>query len=105
MINSWAAEQLSAEVGTPLRVAYYEPEVENGNEIERYFDAVVTDIVPITKPAKAYRLRREATFDQPPTVYNDPDLTPTVAGVTDQDSISDWDLPFKLDTEDLRCRR
>ncbi len=39
------------EVGTPLRVAYYEPEVENGREIERFFDAVVTDIVPITKPA------------------------------------------------------
>lgn len=96
VLNSWAAEQLDAEVGMRLRVAYYEPEVENGREIERYFDAVVTSIVPITKPATPYRRTREATFDSPPTVYNDPDLTPTVPGVTDQDSISDWDLPFQL---------
>ena len=99
VLNRWAADRLGAEVGTPLRIAYYEPEVENGNEIERSFRAVVTDIVPITRPATPYRRRREATFDQPPTVYNDPDLTPTVPGVTDQDSISDWDLPFQLDRE------
>ena len=99
VLNSWAAEQLDASVGTLLRVAYYEPEVENGKEIERFFDAVVTDIVPITRPSKPYRRSREATFDQPPTLYNDPDLTPTVPGVTDQDSISDWDLPFPLERE------
>ena len=96
VVNSWAAEQLDAQKGTPLRIAYYEPEIEDGREIERSFDAVVTDVVPITKPATRYRGRRQATFDKPPTVYNDPDLTPSVPGVTDQDSISDWDLPFKL---------
>jgi ABC-type antimicrobial peptide transport system permease subunit len=99
VLNSWAADQLDAAVGTLLRVAYYEPEVENGKEIERFFAAVVTDIVPITKPSKPYRRGREATFDKPPTRYNDPDLTPTVPGVTDQDSISDWDLPFQLKRE------
>ena len=99
VLNSWAADRLGASVGTPLRIAYYEPEVESGKEIERFFDTVVTDVVPITKPATPYRRRREATFDQPPTVYNDPDLTPMVPGVTDQDSISDWDLPFQLERE------
>lgn len=99
VLNRWAADQLDAQVGTSLRVAYYEPEVENGKEVERYFAAVVTGIVPITKPSKPYRRSREATFDQPPTVYNDPDLTPVVPGVTDQDSISDWDLPFQLQRE------
>ena len=99
VINSWTADRLQAKRGTPLRIAYYEPEVENGDEVERYFEAVVTDVVPITKPATPYRRRREATFDRPPTVYNDPDLTPTVPGVTDQDSISDWDLPFALKRE------
>ncbi|MGI9474626.1 MAG: FtsX-like permease family protein [Rubripirellula sp.] len=99
VINQWAADRLQATKGTPLRVAYYEPEVENGNEVEKYFDAIVTEVVPITQPATPYRRRREATFDQPPTVYNDPDLTPTVPGVTDQDSISDWDLPFPLKRE------
>ncbi|TWU35108.1 ABC transporter permease [Novipirellula artificiosorum] len=99
VLNQWAAKQLDASVGTPLRVAYYEPEVENGREVERFFDAVVTQIVPITAPAKPFRLGREAVFDQPPTVYNDPDLTPLVPGVTDQDSINDWDLPFTLQRE------
>ncbi len=95
VLNSWAAERSMPSVGTPLRVAYYEPEVEKGKEIERYFDAIVTDIVPITEPVDTViGARREATFEQPPTVYNDPDLTPLVPGVTDQDSISDWDLPF-----------
>ena len=99
VINQWAADRLDAIPGTRLRVAYYEPEVKNGNEIERFFDAVVTDVVPITQPATPYRRRREATFDVPPTVYNDPDLTPTVPGVTDQDSINDWDMPFPLKRE------
>ena len=45
-------------------------------------EAVVTQIVPITRPATPFRRRRAATFDKPPTVYNDPDLTPTVPGVT-----------------------
>ena len=96
VINNWTAEQLDAQVGTPLRIAYYEPEVENGKEVERYFDAIVTSIVPITEPSEPYRRRRPPKFDQPPTVYNDSDLTPTVPGVTDQDSINDWDLPFPL---------
>ena len=96
VLNSWAAERLNASIGTPLRIAYFEPEVENGREIERYFSGIVADIVPITKPTKPHRRSREAVFDQPPTVYNDPDLTPTVPGVTDQESINDWDLPFQL---------
>ena len=99
VIHSWTADQLSAEVGTRLRVMYYEPEVEDGQEIERHFDAWVTQIVPLTKPERPYRRRRAAEFDKPPTVYNDPDLTPLVPGVTDQDSISDWDLPFELERE------
>jgi ABC-type antimicrobial peptide transport system permease subunit len=99
VINSWASKQLDADVGTRLRVAYYEPEVENGKEIERTFDAIVTGVVPITKPSRPYRRRRDAEFDQAPTVYNDPDLTPLVPGVTDQDSIGDWDLPFQLQRE------
>lgn len=99
VLNSWTAERLDASVGTPLRVGYFEPEVENGKEIERYFDAVVTQVVPITEPAKRYFRTRAAVFDSRPTRYNDPNLTPTVPGVTDQDSISDWDLPFKLTRE------
>jgi len=54
----------------------------------------VTSIVPITEPARRYLGSRPAVYRERPTVYNDPDLTPTVPGVTDQDSIDDWDTPF-----------
>jgi len=99
VINNWTADALKASVGDRLRVLYYEPEVEGGREIERSFDAVLTSIVPITKPSKPYVRNRPNQFETKPTVYNDPDLTPSVPGVTDQDSISDWELPFKLDRE------
>ncbi len=97
MINSWCEQALQAHIGDRLKIAYYEPEVSQGQEVERSFDAMVTGIVPVTKPSKPYRRTRINEFDQKPTVYNDPDLTPSVPGVTDQDSIEDWDLPFKLE--------
>ncbi|WP_164100769.1 ABC transporter permease [Candidatus Laterigemmans baculatus] len=103
VLNSWAAERLGVEPGDRLRIAYFEPETEGGRERERTFAAVLTSIVPITEPATPYRRRRPAEFDNPPTRYNDPDLTPTVPGVTDQDSISDWDLPFRLEREISRA--
>lgn len=96
ILNSWAADRLKADVGTAIRIHYYEPEVEKGKEIERFFDAVVASVVTVTRPSKPYRRNREAVFDEPITAYNDPALTPDVPGVTDQDSISDWDLPFQL---------
>ncbi len=96
VINQWTAKALTASVGDRLRIAYFEPEVQAGREIERTVDAVVTSIVPITEPITPYRRSRPPTFAIAPTIYNDPDLTPSVPGVTDQDSISDWDLPFKL---------
>ncbi|MEM9645658.1 MAG: FtsX-like permease family protein, partial [Planctomycetota bacterium] len=96
VINDWTADRLGASPGTRLRIAYFEPEVERGREVERYFQVVVTAIVPITEPTTPYRPNRVAVFEDAPTVYNDPDLTPTVPGVTDQDSISDWDMPFPL---------
>src|SRR6056297_634936 len=99
VLNSWAAEQLDVSVGDELQVAYFEPETTTGKEVERYFTAVLTSIVPITEPSRSYRRSRDAEFDQLPTVYNDPDLTPTVPGITDQDSINDWDLPFKLERD------
>ena len=99
VLNDWAAERLGAEVGAELRVAYYEPEVENGREIERTFPAVVTQIVPITEPAEPYTRFTDAEFAERPTNYNDPNLTPSVPGVTDQESIGDWDLPFRLERE------
>ena len=99
VLNSWAADQLQAEPGTSLRVAFYEPEVEKGVEIERTFSAIVTSVVPITEPATPFRRDDPPAYDQRPTLYNDTALTPIVPGVTDQESINDWDLPFQLKRE------
>ncbi len=96
VLNSWTAGRLGVDVGARLQIAYFEPEVENGKEIERTFQAVVTGVVPITEPTRRYFRSRPAVFDTAPTRYNDPNLTPTVPGVTDQDSMSDWDTPFEL---------
>jgi ABC-type antimicrobial peptide transport system permease subunit len=43
------------------------------------------------------------TPDGKPTAAADPKLTPELPGVTDQKSISDWDLPFEL-TETIRSK-
>lgn len=96
VLNQWAARELDASIGAPLKISYFEPEVEEGREVERSFMAVVTSIVPFIEPDEPYRRRREAVFREPLSRYNDPALTPTVPGITDQDSIADWDLPFKL---------
>ncbi len=95
-INSWLAERLDIKNGDTLRMTYYRPETIEGREVEVVHDAVVIDTLPITQPSKGYVRNKPAIFDNPPTEYNDPDLTPVVPGITDQDSISKWDLPFEL---------
>ncbi len=106
ILNSWTADHLTVKVGDPLKVTYFHPETVGGREVEESFTGVVAGIVPVTAPSKPYSRRSVAQFDQPPTRFNDPDFTPEVPGVTDQDSILDWDLPFKLQrkvtTEDDR---
>jgi putative ABC transport system permease protein len=99
VLNSWIAERLEAKVGDRVRIFYFEPETSSGRELEKDFSATVSEIVSVTRPKTPFRRSRPAIFDQAPTVYNDPHLTPTVPGVTDQDSINDWDLPFQLERE------
>lgn len=98
-VTRWLAEQLKLQVGDRLSIAYYLPETVHGKEVEKSFEAQVASILPLTQPSSPYRRNREAKFSDPPTVFNDPHLTPEVPGITDQDSISDWDLPFRLTRE------
>lgn len=99
LINRWAAEDLSAEVGQSLRLRYYEPETVDGIEVERESLFRIAGIVELTTPDQPYQTQGRrttiATFKQPPTVANDPWLTPEVPGVTDAVSIEAWDLPFE----------
>jgi len=104
LINSWLAEQSQASAGDSLRIDYYVPETIDGLEVETSVVMKVAGVVPITEPDSGYRRNRSAKFSTPPTPFNDPEMVPKVPGITDQESMSDWDLPFaltrKIRTED-----
>ena len=95
VINSWLANDLGISLGDFLRIDYFEPETTHGQTIERWIDLKVVEIFDLTEPRRPYARRRKAFYDQPPTLLNDPDLTSEVPGVTDQDSINDWDLAVR----------
>ncbi|MBL8889356.1 MAG: ABC transporter permease [Planctomycetaceae bacterium] len=99
LVNRWTAEELGANEGDPIRVKYYEPESVDGEEVEREAEFRLAGIVELTEPREPYQTQgqqtRPAVFDRPPTIANDPWLTPEVPGVTDADSIEAWDLPFE----------
>jgi len=99
VLNSWAAADLKAKPGDRIRVAFYEPETVHGEPREQSAEFTVRAIVPLTEPSAPYRRRQSAQFDQRPTPVNDPDLTPAVEGITDEESIDKWETPFKLDRQ------
>lgn len=92
VLNRWAADDLKVKVGEPITVTYYEPESTHGKLHERS-----------TTPLKLRAIVELETADGKPTLAADPKLTPELPGVTDQKSISDWDLPFEL-VEKIRPR-
>ncbi|MDA1050352.1 MAG: FtsX-like permease family protein [Planctomycetota bacterium] len=104
ILNSWAAEDQGAEPGDTIRVAYFEAETTHGDAVETHADFVVKAVTPLTEPSSSYRPRREAEYSKRPTLANDPDLTPEVEGVTDQETIDDWDAPFPFDYDLVRSQ-
>ncbi|MCA9128422.1 MAG: ABC transporter permease [Planctomycetales bacterium] len=96
-INSWLAKELDLQAGDWCEMKYFEPETVDGQEIETQMHFMVAGVVPLTEPVKGYKRNQPASFSESPTAFNDPDLTPTVPGITDQDSISKWDVPFELE--------
>lgn len=85
VLNDWAASDLEAEIGDEVTVTYYLPETTHGNlRVAEPLKLRLKAIVPL------------ADADGQPTRAADPALTPELPGVTDQRSISDWDLPFEL---------
>lgn len=103
VFTSWAADDLDAKPGDEIAVSYFEPERTHGDAHERTETFKLKSIVPLTEPAKPYsRQGAPALFKLRPTLANDPDLTPEVPGVTDQQSIADWDAPFPFDYKRLK---
>ncbi|MGE0760702.1 MAG: ABC transporter permease, partial [Pirellulaceae bacterium] len=102
VLNAWAAQDLGGQPGGTIAVDYFEPETAHGQAVERTAQLRWKAVAALTRPARPYRPRRPAEYDQPLTPANDPDLTPTVEGVTDQDTIADWDAPFPFDYDRVR---
>ncbi len=102
VLTNWAAEDLKAQVGDVIRVRYYDPETTHGKVQERTAEFKLAGIIPLTEPNQAPKRNRPAVYKEKPTPANDPDYTPYVEGVTDQESISSWDPPFPLDTKRVR---
>lgn len=101
-LNSWSAEDLEAKLGDPLRIVYFAPETAHGEAKEAEATFTLKFIAPLTEPTAGYRRNRPAIFEEKPTTVNDPDLTPVVDGITDQESIAQWDPPFPFDQKRVR---
>jgi ABC-type antimicrobial peptide transport system permease subunit len=77
-LNSWAAQRLKAHVGDTIRIKYFEPESNFGLLTEKNADLKLAAIVKLEGAAADKR------------------LTPAVRGLTDKNTIEDWDLPFEI---------
>ncbi len=97
VLNSWTANDRDAQPGDTIRLTYFAPETTHGSAREESAEFTVKAITPLTEPDRPYNRRREAIYTERPMLANDPDLTPAVEGVTDQDSIANWDPPFPFD--------
>jgi ABC-type antimicrobial peptide transport system permease subunit len=85
-LNRWAADDLGAAIGDIIAVSFYQPESTHG-------------VLREHKPAPTFKLRAIVDLEDDegqPTAAADPKLTPDLPGVTDRDSINDWELPFEL---------
>ncbi len=94
VLNSWAAKDLNVTPGDEIRISYFKPETTHGDPEEATVSFRLRDVVTLTAPLLAYERDTPARYVSPPTRANDPDLTPQVPGITDQESIDDWDPPF-----------
>jgi ABC-type antimicrobial peptide transport system permease subunit len=102
VLTQWAARDLAADVGDRLQLEFFAPETTHGQAVEHRAEFRVKAIAPLTEPAQPYRRNRAAQFQVAPALANDPDLTPAVKGVTDQETIDDWDAPFPFDYKRVR---
>ncbi|MBS0210574.1 MAG: FtsX-like permease family protein [Planctomycetes bacterium] len=84
VLNDWAARDLQVAVGDSIRIDYFEPESTHGLPRERSAMFRLTGIVALAGRAA------------------DRSLTPELPGVTDKESLRNWDPPFPFDNERVR---
>ena len=91
LLNDWAVEDLKKQgvevrPGDAIRLTYFEPESTHGATAETTHPFKLKAIVALRGPAA------------------DPDLTPELRGVTDKESLANWDPPFPYDPGRVRTR-
>ena len=83
VINDWTARELAVGIGDAVSLAYYLWE-EPGRLVTRTADFTVAAIVPIAGAA------------------SDRDLAPVYPGISDADTLGDWNPPFPIDLKRVR---
>jgi len=84
VLNEWAADELGARVGDIITLTYFKPESTHGQLEEATVELKLAAITPLEGAAA------------------DPHFTPEVRGVTDVESMADWDPPFPFDAKRIR---
>lgn len=84
-LNAWAAEDLTAQVGDRVRLTYMLPTLE-GEYPTADMDFTVGAIVKMSGPAA------------------DKTLVPNFPGITEADTVDDWDAPFPVDLNRITNR-
>ena len=92
VLNDWAAEDLGVVPGAEIQLTFFEPETTHGQVRERTETFKLRAIVPLLDQQGGQ------------TVAGDRNLTPELKGVTDQESIDDWNPPFPFDASRVRDR-
>ncbi len=83
ILNDWAANDLQAKPGDPVTLEYYVWR-EEGRLETKQAQFQVADIAPLRGPAA------------------DRNFAPDYPGITDTDSLADWDPPFPIDLSRVR---
>jgi hypothetical protein len=83
VINEWTARDLAVKPGDPLTIEYYVWE-EPGSLSTRTAAFQIAAVVPIAGAAA------------------DRDLAPSYPGITESESVADWDPPFPIDLKRVR---
>jgi len=102
VLTDWAADDLGVSAGDWIRMTYFAPETTRGTSVEHRHLLKVKGVTPLTPPAEPYLPSQTLQFNERPTVANDPHLTPEVEGITDQESIDNWEVPFTIDYDLIR---
>ncbi|MCA9270573.1 MAG: ABC transporter permease, partial [Planctomycetales bacterium] len=71
-------------------LTFFEPESTHGEAIEQTASFLLAAVAPLAAPG------------EPATPATDPHFTPEVPGLTDKDSIDNWDPPFPYDASRVR---